>query len=219
MKTSPDADLWQALFFGGRLVLEERPSSEWLGRSAVRRVLREAHQVELRALSNPNLPWDEEMGLSALQFLMTSAWLVLKPAEAEAMASPPVPEADHQHLAADLSFRFLPRVLSLAQRRKSATMVMKSVAGVLASFPYSGVLADLDEPPLVVPEFKVPALQMRYAERWCVHPKASWLPTGKGYEYVEYVWADLGRDSHELAGLREAPANQELRQDDNDVDQ
>ena len=69
---------------------------------------------------------------------------------------------------------------------------------VLRRWPLSGVLADIDEAPLTPLTFGGhPGLLMLYAERLAQHEKPAWIPSGAAMEYVELVYADLGKDCPE----------------------
>jgi hypothetical protein len=37
-------------------------------------------------------------------------------------------------------------------------------------------------------------LLLLYAERWSRNPKPAWLPSGRGRDYLELVWSELGKD-------------------------
>ena len=68
------------------------------------------------------------------------------------------------------------------------------VAEVLRAWPLSGVLSDLDDPPVDLGALGTePGLLMLYAERLVEHDRPSWSPRGLAREYVELVREKSGR--------------------------
>jgi hypothetical protein len=73
------------------------------------------------------------------------------------------------------------------------------LANLLRQWPLSGVLSDVSEAPLTLPEFGGhPGLLLLYAERLARSEKPAWMPGGKGREYVELVFHGLGKDRSAL---------------------
>lgn len=195
----------------GRLHLQAAPSdAEDLEALAV---LRRAHHTYVLSLAGPILPMDETTALAAGRLLQRAAWYFLNPnlrieAPEKTLGMPTTPTTPEQHVSADLTLRFLPTL-----HRRAVALMQNDVLPVclektLREWPLSGVLADIVEPPLTPIEFGNHAgLNFLYAERLVEHERAGWFPRGRGRQYVELVWTELGKDVSFLPALAEG--NQE----------
>src|SRR2546421_443694 len=68
-------------------------------------------------------------------------------------------------------------------------------AAALRQWPLSGVLSEVEDGPLTSVEFHgPPGLQLLYAERLARHEKPAWVAQGRGFELVELVLAERGRE-------------------------
>ena len=95
------------------------------------------------------------------------------------------------HLSVDLTFRFLPQVLRRARGIDPGDALVTMIADVLRAWPLSGVLADLDEPPVEPKSLGFSGhsgLMLLYAERLATHDRSTWRPAdGPALEYFELV--------------------------------
>src|SRR5207253_6819460 len=122
------------------------------------------------------------------------------------LALPKAPPSAAQHLSADLVLRYLPQVYHRARAFAPDDALTQALAAALRQWPLSGVLADLEEGPLTPVDFHGhPGLQLLYAERLARHEKPAWVPGGRGFEVVELVLAERGRERSPLL-QRQHPA-------------
>src|SRR5262249_54286450 len=99
------------------------------------------------------------------------------------------------HLSADLTLRFLAPIHRRARGRDPADRLTSLLADILRRWPLSGVLADVEDEPLTSPDWGGHAgLWMLYAERLAQNEKPAWVPRESGLEFVQLVYAELGKD-------------------------
>jgi hypothetical protein len=195
------ASFLHEVLFEGRIHLPALPAED--DPEAVP-VLREAHQTGVLALAGPPLAFDEATALAAGRLLMHAAWYFLHPdlpieAHEQTLRMPAAPTRAEQHFAADLVLRYLPTLYYRAQALLKDDVLHHELQRTLRQWPLSGVLADISEPPLTPPDFGPHAgLNFLYAERLAEHERPAWFPTGRGLEYVELVWQQLGKDTSVL---------------------
>jgi hypothetical protein len=189
----------------GRAMLRERPRPVQHDAEALA-VLRSAYADYRLTVAGPVIEFDLAVALAAASVAQHACWLLLSrdesPTEVERLLRlpQPAPWTAAAHLSADLVLRLLPRVHRRAAARDAADPLAVSLARLFREWPLSGVLADVDEAPTTGLDFAGHrGLQHLYAERWLTHEKPAWAPVGPGWEYVEWIGAELGRD---LAGLR-----------------
>jgi hypothetical protein len=123
------------------------------------------------------------------------------------LVMPAGPRSPADHLSADLVFRFLPQIHRRARALDPADRLTTLLETVLRRWPLSGVLSTVDQGPEWPLNFGGHrGLQMLYAERLAQNEKPAWIPAGSGFEYVELVWAELGKDAAALVRGRQAAA-------------
>jgi hypothetical protein len=158
---------------------------------------------------------DATIAVAAAATVHAACWFLVNRAQPAAdmdgllllATSPCSPAA---HLSADLVLRFLPQVYRRAKAADPADRLATQLADILRHWPLSGVLADIDEPPVVAPAFDGhPGLCMLYAERLARHEKPAWLPRRAGLEYLELVYQDLGKDPAALIRAAQPVGNSE----------
>jgi hypothetical protein len=189
----------------GRLLLREPLPAEAAPDAVA--LLAEAYGVHALAVAGPPIPFDADTAIAAARVLYRAAWYFLNPNEpvdAGGLAMSGEPRTPSQHLSADLMLRYLP----VLHRRVRALRPGDELAGILAKllrrWPLSGVLGDIEDGPIVAPDFAGHAgLRLLYAERLAAHEKAGWFPSGPALEAVELVWQQLGRDTGMLPRARE----------------
>jgi hypothetical protein len=191
--------LLQRLFDDGTVVLRERPLLETGERADAVALLGHAYATYRLDVAGPPVDFDAGTALAAAELLGRACWFLVNhaelPAELEKGLVMPAPAAaPAQHLSADLVLRYLPQVHRRARAVAPDDRLAVLLAGVLRQWPLSGVLSDVEEGPLTPPDFGGhPGLLLLYAERLARNEKPAWVPAGRGLEYLEMVWAELGK--------------------------
>jgi hypothetical protein len=152
-------------------------------------------------LAGPRIGFDPAIALAAAGLVHNASWFLLSRGEPQAVLEqllvlPGPPRSPSEHLSADLLLRFLPQIHRRAKANNPADRLSTLLAEVLRVWPLSGVLADLENGPITALDFGGhPGLQMLYAERFSRHEKLAWAPPlGRGLEFVELVYDELGKD-------------------------
>jgi hypothetical protein len=172
-------------------------------------VLRRANDVYGLSIAGPMLSLDEKTALAAARLLERAAWYFLNPGlpietPEKVLSMSGVPTTLEQHFSADLVLRFAPTVHRRAKAMMQADVLPIALEKTLREWPLSGVLADIVDAPLTPADFGTHAgLNFLYAERLVEHERAGWFPRGLGMQYVELVWAQLGKDVKLLPALAE----------------
>jgi hypothetical protein len=193
--------------FEGRVSLHAPPPPA--GDADAGKVLRQAHEAQMLALAGPPLIFDERTALAAALLFAHAGWYFLNPglaieAPEKTLGMPLAPTKPEHHLSADLALRFLPALLRRAEALQQEDVLPLALQRVLRQWPLSGVLSDIAEPPLTSVDFGThPGLNFLYAERLAKHERPGWLPQGRGMQYVELVWEQLGKDVSVLPALQE----------------
>jgi hypothetical protein len=197
---SPLAEFLRPLLREGRVLLRAHPPEPAGRPTDALAVLHEAHTDHRLALAGPPLDFDAHTALAAAELVRHACWFLAnhdQPEEAlqKALTMPHGPATAAAHLAADLTLRFVPQIHRRARALDPADRLTELLAVLLRQWPLSGVLAGVEDEPLTPPEFDGhPGLLLLYAERWAAHPRPAWLPRGRGFEYLELVWTELGKD-------------------------
>jgi hypothetical protein len=207
--------------YEGRLVLASPPDEAATDRQALA-VLRRAFDAHALSIAGAPLAFDEKLAFAAARLLQRAAWYYLNPGftieKPETLLSiPRTPAAPEHHLSGDLVLRLMPTLYRRAKALMPNDALPERLEQVLREWPLSGVLADIREAPLTPIEFGHVGLDMLYAERLALHDRAGWFPSGKGLEYVELIWQDLGRNVAvlpALAGPSEMESNEEFAGND-----
>jgi hypothetical protein len=170
-------------------------------------LLAEAYRVHALSVAGPVIPFDAVTAVAAGRLLYRAAWCFLNPNEPVDVAGlvmPSDPRTPAQHLSADVVLRYLPALHRRVRALRPNDELAALLAVLLRRWPLSGVLGDVEDGPLVTPDFAGHAgLRLLYAERLAAHEKAGWFPTGPAIETVELVWQQLGRDTAMLPRARE----------------
>jgi hypothetical protein len=191
-------DLVRRLLDEGGICLREPPRLDPGERDAVLALLASAFEDHRLDAAGPAIPFAPECALRAVEFLAWSCWFLLhrgEPPEAVERSLPilPPPRAAAEHLSADLLFRFLPQVHRRARAVNPQDPLALRLEETLRRWPLSGVLADIDAPPLGDVELAGhPGLLLLYAERLAGRPRPAWAAEGAVREYVELVFAERG---------------------------
>jgi hypothetical protein len=194
------------VLFEGRISLHGTPEEEdekALG------VLRQGYAALVLRIAGPPLPLHEPTAMAAARVLARAAWYFLNPglaiaAPEKALAMPAPPRTPAEHLSADLLLRFVPTLHRRARAVMQEDVLPQGLERLLRSWPLSGVLSDITEPPLTAVDFgDHVGVNLLYAERLARLPRAGWFPPGRGMQYVELVWQELGKDVSVLSALQE----------------
>jgi hypothetical protein len=211
MDKTPIHQFLAQLFDEGKIIFRaaprDRPSA-----SAVA-VLTAAFEVYSLAIAGPRIAFDAELALAAAELLRQASWALVNRDErmtdlVKRLKMPVSPLTPSQHLSADLTMRYLPQVLRRARGLDPSDPLVTQLANVLRTWPLSGVLADVAEPPLVPVQFGGhPGLMLLYAERLIGNDRPFWRPIQKGpsWEYYELVLQEHGQpvpaaDGNEVHG-------------------
>ena len=197
---SPFAEFLDLLLREGRAVLRGPLATLPKEGAEVVDILRRAFADHCLSVAGPTLAFDVNMALAAAELVHHACWFQVSRAEPVAelerlLAPPGPPRSPAAHLSADLVLRYLPQIHRRAKALNPADRLTTLLAEILRRWPLSGVLADLDEVPLVQPAFDGHAgLWMLYCERLARHEKPAWVPMGPGLAYLELVYRELGKD-------------------------
>lgn len=196
----------EGLFAEGRVLFDGPPDPAPPDREEAAAVLRGAFVEEALDLAGPVLSFDAKAALIAAEWSRRACWYLISRSEAgevveRALTPPPDPTRPSQHLAADLTFRYLPLVHRRARATAPDDLLTARLALILRRWPLSGVLSDLHDEPLGPLDFGGHAgLLMRYAERLSSNEKAAWVPAA----------GSLAREYYELVGGRSGPSHREV---------
>jgi hypothetical protein len=196
------------VLFEGRIHLHAAPAD--VDDPVALAVLRRAYDAHSLSVAGPMLPLDEKTALAAGRLLEWAAWYYLNPnlpvdTPEKKLCTPTLPSKPEQHLSADLVLRFLPTLHRRAQALMQNDALPLTLEKTLREWPLSGVMADIVDAPMTPVDFGDHAgLNFLYAERLAKHERVGWFPLGRGMQYVELVWSQLGKDVSMLPALAEA---------------
>lgn len=162
----------------------------------VRHFLRETFESRAREVAGPALEFDADAGVWTVNVLARACWRTIGdaglPLPLDGEREPATPAA---HLSADVILRLLPAVYRRVRTRGPDEPLVAELEAIARRWPLSGVLLDLEGPPVTSPDFAGhPGLQLLYAERFVENPRGEWLPPeGPGREWVERICVERGR--------------------------
>jgi hypothetical protein len=189
-------DLIHGLLHDGSLHLREPPRLTDGERESVLALLANAFADYRLDIAGPPIAFAPDTALHAAVWLARSCWFLLHRDEPEevvkrSLAAPPDPHTAAEHLSVDLVFRYLPQIHRRARAANPKDPLTIRVEEILRRFALSGVLADMDEPPLAAVELAAhPGLLLLYAERLANRPRPAWMPGESGRPYVELVFSE-----------------------------
>lgn len=196
------AEFLEHLFVEGRVVFRERPVVSREDRDPASAVLRRTFADALMELAGPPLPFDEPTALRAADWTRRACWFLVSreepPDELEkALALPESARtrSASEHLAADLTFRYLPAVHRRARAIDPSDPLARRLVDLFRLWPLSGVLSDIEDAPTSPIEFGGhDGLRLLYAERLVDHRRPAWVPgEGRSREFVELALNATGR--------------------------
>lgn len=191
-------DFLERLLEGGEIVFRARPVAEKEDAPATERFLRDVHRECSLEIAGSPLPFQPGPALTAAELLRQACWFLVhrgeETEEVERCLAIGAPGLPADHLAADLTLRYLAQVHRRARALAPDDALTRLTANVLRRWPLSGVLADVAEAPLTPFDFGGhPGLELLYAERLAGNEKTEWLPAGRGFEVVELVLHERGK--------------------------
>lgn len=138
--------------------------------------------------------FEPDTALKAAEVLRDACWFLLSHEEDESEVTrriewPGLATTPAQHASADLTLRFAARVHRRAKALNPGDALVRALENTLRRRPLSGVLCEIDQPPVELQFGNHEGLMLLYAERLAAHPKPGWTPEGKAREYLELVGA------------------------------
>jgi hypothetical protein len=183
------------LLHEGSARLSEPPRLHPKERDATLAVLRDAHHDAMLDVAGVAPSFSPDVGLRTAEWAANACWLLLHrggtPAEVESalpLFSPGADAADHA--TADVVLRF---VAGFHRRARviAPGPLAERIEGLLRRWPLSGVLTEIEAPPLTPVEFGGHGgLLLLYAERFAARPRPEWRADGPAAEYLELVLAE-----------------------------
>jgi hypothetical protein len=199
MSTMPAfASFVRVLLEQGSARLREPPRLDPAERDAVLMALREAFRDHLLDVAGPPLTFAPAIALRAAEWTAWACWFLVHRDEANPVVEStlpvfaPGPDAA-EHASADVVLRLLPALHRRARAISPRDPLTVRLQELLRRWPLSGVLADLDEPPLTPVELGGhPGLLLLYAERLAKNPRPAWRVEGPAKEYIDLVFSERG---------------------------
>jgi hypothetical protein len=185
------AEFLKILFGRGEVVFRKAPLAVPARDPDALRVLEDEYGRYALDLPGRLPAFEPETALKAAEVLRDACWFVLSHEEVDAevvrrIEWPGLATTPAQAFSADLTLRFAARVHRRARALNPGDALVRGLEYTLRRRPLSGVLCDIDEPPVAeLPDH--PGLLLLYAERLAAHPKDAWRPEGKAREYLELV--------------------------------
>jgi len=180
----------------GSARLGEEPRLLPKERDGILTVLSDAHRDAVLDVAGPAPAFVPAVGLRVAEWAARACWLLLHrggtPAEVEAdlpLFSPGADAADHA--TADVVLRFVAGFHRRARAIDPGGALAARIEELLRRWPLSGVLAEIDEPPLSPVEFGgCRGLLLLYAERFAARPRPAWHVDGSVREYLDLALAE-----------------------------
>jgi hypothetical protein len=195
----------ERLLRDGEVVLREKPRVARRPEPEAREFLERAYAEYRLEVASPLIDFDAGAALAAGELVRQACWFLVNRDEPAAelmkcLVLPGTPTTPAQHLSADLVLRFLPQVHRRARSLAPDDQLPGLLAEVLRRWPLTGVLAEVEDGPLTPVDFAGhPGLLLLYAERLAQNERPAWMPGGAAREYVELVFAGLGKEVRSAA--------------------
>jgi hypothetical protein len=160
-------------------------------RDAVVEDLRAAFDDHMLDVAGPPLAFAPAVALRAVEWAARACWLLLhrgeSPEEIDRALPVLVPGPDAaDHASGDVVYRLLAGVHRRARAADPRDALAPRLEEHLRRWPLSGILADIDAPPLTPVELGGhPGLLLLYAERFAARPRSAWLVEGPAREYLD----------------------------------
>jgi hypothetical protein len=172
----------ELLFLEGRICFDAPPHAVDKLTPPVQRTLQNAFDRDLLSLAGPTLPLNASLALTAANLVQQAAWLLVNRTEASEQAAKRLPHVPTATSASDLAsvdllLRYIPHLYQRAVALSAEDVLTIHIKTTMLAWPLSGVLAELPEHPTgALNFFGHRGLQLRYAERLALRPRAGWRP-------------------------------------------
>jgi hypothetical protein len=192
------ASFVRTLLEEGRAHLSEPPRLDPSGREAVLAPLRAAFRDHVLDIAGPPLAFVPAVALRSIEWAAWACWFLVHRGEPASVVEErlPVfsPGADPaEHATADVVLRLLPQIHRRARAASPRDPLTLRLEELLRGWPLSGVLADIDEPPLMTVELGGhPGLLLLYAERLARKPRPGWRVEGPARDWIDLVFSERG---------------------------
>ncbi len=183
------------LLFGGKVVFRspKPPQDRPTDRDIL--TLADAFRTFARSVAGPPIAFDGEIAGRAAELVRQASWALVNREERlvdlkRRLRMPSTPTTPGRHLSADLLLRYLPQVLRRAAGLDPTDPLIEILGDLLRRWSLSGALADIEEGPLIAPDFDGhPGLLLLYAERLAAHDRPAWRPEpgSPAYDYFQLV--------------------------------
>jgi MoxR-vWA-beta-propeller ternary system domain bpX4 len=158
-------------------------------------ILAEAFATYALSVAGPPIAFDPRTAREAAELVRQASWALVDREERprdlrRRLRMTNTATTPAQHLSADLLLRYLPHVLKRARGLDPTDPLGEILGDVLRRWPLSGALSDIEEGPIVSPEFDGhPGLLLLYAERIATHDRPAWRPepSTPAYDYYQLV--------------------------------
>lgn len=164
-------------------------------RDAVLALLRDAHRDAMLDVAGAAPEFVPAVALQVAEWAARACWLLLHrdgpAAEVEALPLfSPGPDSG-EHATADVVLRFVAGFHRRARAVAPEGGLTARLEGLLCRWPLSGVLAEIETPPLTPVELGGHGgLLLLYAERFAARPRPAWLVEGPAREYLDLVLSE-----------------------------
>jgi MoxR-vWA-beta-propeller ternary system domain bpX4 len=150
------------------------------------------------SVAGPPIEFDARTACEAAEIVRQASWALVNREERveqlkRRLRMSAAPATPAQHLSADLVLRYLPQLLKRARGLDATDPLIQILGDLLRKWPLSGALSDVEEGPLVPPEFGMHSgLLLLYAERLAVHDRPAWRPepSSPAHGYYQLVVGD-----------------------------
>lgn len=170
------------LFREGTIAFDRAPEPAVAPSRGVDEILRSSFETHRLSIAGPPIAFDRDSARRAADFLRHACLgFVLQeemPTEAFArLGTENLSDQSEAHLSVDLTYRYLPIVYRRSAAIGRYDVLRRQIALELRKWPFSGVLANLLDPPLGSLEFGGhQGLAIAYAERFIEHHNEAWRP-------------------------------------------
>lgn len=147
------------------------------------------------SLAGPAVGFEPGIAWEAAELVRGAAWALVDRGERpealrKGLRMSGKPTTASQHFSADLLLRYLPQILRRVRALDPADPLAEILIETLRRWPLSGVLSDIEEPPIGPLDFDGhPGLMLLYAERLAANDRPGWRPSesSRVLEYYELV--------------------------------
>lgn len=151
------------------------------------------------SMAGPAVGFEPRVAWEAAELVHGEAWALVNRGERpealrHRLRMPGTPTTASEHFSADLLLRYLPQILRRARGLDPTDPLAEILAESLRRWPLSGVLSDVEEPPVGPLDFgDHPGLMLLYAERLASNDRPGWRPSASSriLDYYELVTGSI----------------------------